>query len=115
MPWINSATCTGCGICEQNCPANAIEIHEDKAELSQDDCIRCGICHNVCPLNAVRHDSELISGEIDKNMKWVADLRTHSYYAHDPEKQNQLMKRLKNHFTKQIKVSQQTLEQLRAD
>ncbi len=112
MPWINSSMCTGCGICEQNCPANAIKVNEQKAELNQEICIRCGICHSVCPQNAVRHDSELIPGEIDENMKWVAKLHVHPYYEQAPEKQKQLIKRLKNHFNKDMKVAQQTLEKL---
>ncbi|VGO22377.1 DUF362 domain-containing protein [Pontiella sulfatireligans] len=112
MPWIHSPTCAGCGICEPSCPAGAIEVHKQKAELNQENCIRCGICHSVCPQNAVRHDSELIPGEINKNMEWVAKLHTHPYYAHDPEKQKQLTARLKKHFNKTIKVAQQTLEKL---
>jgi len=112
MPWINSSTCTGCGICEQNCPATAIEVHEQKAELNPASCIRCGICHSVCPRDAVRHDSELIPSEIDANPEWVAKLRAHPHYSENPEKQKQLIQRLKNHFNKELKVAQQTLEQL---
>ena len=112
MPWIDSSTCTGCGICEQNCPADAIEVHENKAELNQDNCIHCGICHNVCPMDAVRHDSELIPGEITEQIEWIATLRTHPHYANDPQKQKQLIGRLKNHFNKKIKVEQQVLAQL---
>jgi ferredoxin len=112
MPWINSSMCTGCGICERKCPANAIKVYDQKAELNQESCIRCGICHSVCPRDAVRHDSELIPEEIDENMKWVERLQTHPYYAQDHEKQAQLIKRLKNHFNKNMKIAQQTLEQL---
>jgi len=114
MPWINSSTCTGCGICEQNCPAEAIKIHEQKADLNQEICIRCGICHDVCPMDAIRHDSELIPVEIDANLKWIAKLRAHPHYTQNPEKQKQLTGRLKNHFNKQIKVAKQTLEELPA-
>ena len=112
MPWINSPTCTRCGICEQNCPAEAIQIHEQKAVLNQEICIRCGICHSVCPQDAVRHDSELIPCEIDANLEWVAALRAHPYYSGNPKKQKQLMGRLKKQFNKTIKVAQQTLEEL---
>lgn len=114
MPWIDSSLCTGCGICEQNCPANALEIHERKAELNQNDCIRCGICHSTCPSNAVRHDSELIPIEINANREWVAKLRVHPHYANNPEKQKQLIGRLKKYFTKTIKVAEQTLDELAA-
>lgn len=112
MPWIDSPRCTGCTICVQDCPADAIEIQEQKAVIDQALCIRCGICHDVCPLDAARHDSELIPSEIDVNIEWVAKLHAHPYYANDPEKQKQLTGRLRNHFNKKIKVSQQTLERL---
>ena len=114
MPWINSSTCTGCGICEQNCPADAIQVHEQKAELNQEICIRCGICHTICPSDAVRHDSELIPGEIKANTEWIAKLHAHPHYAQNPEKQKQLTGRLKKHFDKQIKVAQQTLKEILA-
>ncbi len=114
MPWIDSSMCTGCTVCVQNCPADAIKIHEQKAVIDQTICIRCGICHDVCPLDAARHDSELISSEINANMVWIAKLRAHPHYANAPEKQKQLIKRLKNHFNKKIKVNQQTIERLDA-
>jgi MinD superfamily P-loop ATPase len=112
MPWINPEPCTGCGVCETNCPAGAIKIHEQKAELNQKACIRCGICHSVCPRDAVRHDSELIPEEVKANAEWIATLLAHPHYAENHKKQKQLLERLKKHFNKTIQVAQQTLEEI---
>lgn len=58
MPWIDKERCIGCGICVDECPADAISIENGKAIIDMEKCIRCGKCHDACPHNAVRHDSE---------------------------------------------------------
>ena len=64
MPWINKESCTGCGICVEECPAGAIGMENDIAFIKDDACIRCGICHDVCPEDAARHDGERIPEEV---------------------------------------------------
>lgn len=49
--------CTGCGICVQNCPFDAITIVDDKAEISE-ECRLCGICVPACPYEAIEIVSE---------------------------------------------------------
>lgn len=112
MPWINQEMCTGCRICEANCPADAISVTNRTAEISDDICIRCGVCHDVCPHEAVRHDGERIPYEVEANLRWVKQLQEHEYYADDLQKQQQLMQRLERHFAKSRKVAEQTLESL---
>ena len=51
---VNADNCTGCTICARNCPAGAIsgerkQIHYIDPEL----CTRCGICNQVCNFNAI--------------------------------------------------------------
>jgi len=52
-PQIVLETCTGCGICEENCPENAIMIANSKAQIDYKRCIRCYCCHELCPNNSV--------------------------------------------------------------
>jgi phosphoadenosine phosphosulfate reductase len=44
---VRSARCTGCAICENACPENAIAI-EGKSITVTDACNRCGKCTEVC-------------------------------------------------------------------
>jgi len=41
--------CNGCGLCIDECPAEAIELVDGKARIDQDRCILCGYCAPVCP------------------------------------------------------------------
>ncbi|AHF06814.1 aldo/keto reductase [Desulfitobacterium metallireducens] len=51
-----SKFCKGCGICINNCPANAITLNEGKAHVDEEKCIFCGYCASVCPQFALRLD-----------------------------------------------------------
>lgn len=45
--------CTGCGICRDNCPAEAITIVDRRARMDLSRCIRCYCCHEFCPQHAI--------------------------------------------------------------
>lgn len=64
--------CTGCGICQGECPENAIYVTKTKIEetdpetgeskevprpdiykLNHNTCVFCGICVEVCPFDAL--------------------------------------------------------------
>lgn len=55
--------CTGCGLCQNICPYNAIIMQEDKhgfifPSINENLCHNCGLCQNRCPSNAkVTRDS----------------------------------------------------------
>jgi ferredoxin len=75
MPWIDKNICTGCGVCSDNCPADAIQIvYDEKAEINMEECIRCGECHDICPVEAVRHDSEKIPEKVERNIQTACRL-----------------------------------------
>jgi Fe-S-cluster-containing hydrogenase component 2 len=49
---VNSEKCTGCGVCKDTCPVDAIEIKNAKAVIS-DSCLDCGACVPACPQKAL--------------------------------------------------------------
>lgn len=50
---INKDLCQGCGICQKECPAEAISIENGKAKINYQKCIGCGRCISVCPYEAI--------------------------------------------------------------
>lgn len=49
---VSNEKCTGCGICIDACPVEAIKLENDKAVIS-DDCTECGVCVEECPNEAL--------------------------------------------------------------
>jgi len=49
---VDSEKCTGCGICIDVCPVNAIEVNE-QAVINADACTGCAACTWECPNEAI--------------------------------------------------------------
>ncbi len=51
---LDSARCTGCGICLDVCPRTVFVRNDGKATISTlDACIECGACQQNCPAGAL--------------------------------------------------------------
>jgi electron transfer flavoprotein alpha subunit len=46
--------CTGCGVCVDSCPEQAIELVDDVAKVKADLCNGCGACVDICPVEAIK-------------------------------------------------------------
>lgn len=112
MPWVSQDMCTGCGLCVNECPVDAIELQASGlAKIDERVCIRCGKCHDVCPQEAVRHDGERVPQEVADNLRWVQGLLGH---YNELQERSALIQRMIRFFQKQKKVSEQTLSALTA-
>ncbi len=52
MAYKISDECIACGVCEAECPTEAISAGDDKYVIDADTCIDCGACADVCPVDA---------------------------------------------------------------
>lgn len=55
-------SCIACGICEKNCPFDAIHVVNNLASIDYDKCTSCMICVEKCP-------TKCISGDLSQRMK----------------------------------------------
>ena len=54
---IDQEACTGCGICVEACPVEAIRLADGKARVDADTCVDCGACVSQCPTEAISAES----------------------------------------------------------
>lgn len=71
---INQDQCSGCRICNDLCPFNAILFHEDQmvSEINQALCQGCGTCVAACPAGAITgtgFSNEQVFAQIDGLLK----------------------------------------------
>ena len=51
---IEEDMCTGCELCVERCPVNAISMGEDNvAQVTHEKCLGCGVCQSVCGQGAM--------------------------------------------------------------
>ena len=74
--YVDEEKCTGCGICAQKCPVEAVDMYNEglmarsaiyidypqavplKFAIDKDRCIGCGICEGECPAEAIIFDDK---------------------------------------------------------
>jgi ferredoxin len=112
MPWIDDNRCTGCGICVEECPVEAIWMENEKAKIDMGGCVRCALCHDICPTEAIRHDSEKVV-EIVKNNIEIAkrNMEVCGKYLSDRDRWECLERTIK-HFNREKNIAQKTLKEL---
>ena len=49
---VDKEKCTGCALCEDECPQEAITVAE-VAQVDPNLCTECGVCVDVCPNEAI--------------------------------------------------------------
>jgi Fe-S-cluster-containing hydrogenase component 2 len=53
---VDADKCTGCGLCVEACPVEAISLENDKAKVDEGACVDCGVCASECPNEAISVD-----------------------------------------------------------
>jgi len=54
IPLIDIEACSGCGLCVEVCPPQALSIKKGHAELEKEYCEECGLCASICPNTAIK-------------------------------------------------------------
>ncbi|RJQ31759.1 MAG: 4Fe-4S dicluster domain-containing protein [Actinobacteria bacterium] len=53
MAYKITTDCTGCGICEEQCPHGAISESSELFDIDSEICNNCGDCQEICPQEAI--------------------------------------------------------------
>lgn len=54
MVVVDNSKCTGCGMCRDSCPHEAIALLKKKAIPMNVRCVECGTCVDICPEGAIK-------------------------------------------------------------
>ena len=68
-PRVLRQKCTGCGVCAQHCPEDAIEFAQGCARINYDECISCFCCLEFCTQAAIRPQSSLAGSMLRMGMR----------------------------------------------
>ena len=51
---VDTDLCEGCGICEERCNMDAIQIEDNISQVDKTRCIGCGVCVSTCATEAIK-------------------------------------------------------------
>lgn len=73
---INDESCSGCGLCYENCRFKAIDLHENGSySVNTFLCEGCKLCERICPEQAV-------STKVSNNNSWYISSTRHGVMVH---------------------------------
>ena len=90
--------CTGCGICEKNCPQHCITVVKKEGEKQPETymvnyglCMFCRICIDVCPFNALAQtqEHEFIGGSRQDFIRQKEELQMKTVYVEETKEINE--------------------------
>lgn len=59
--YVDEKYCVACGVCEKNCPLNAITVSKGiYALVDLAKCVGCGKCGKVCPASVIEIKEEVL-------------------------------------------------------
>lgn len=67
MPYVINDDCTSCGICEPECPLEAISEKGEKRVVNLSICADCGVCVDVCPEECIVEAGIIKNGSYHKS------------------------------------------------
>jgi dissimilatory sulfite reductase (desulfoviridin) alpha/beta subunit len=53
IPVVDTAVCTGCGLCVAACKRKTVQVKNNKAVIEMKNCAFCGACRSACPEKAI--------------------------------------------------------------
>ena len=53
-PVVDQARCAACGICVEQCPAQALAMEDGFPRVRAEACIACFCCQEMCPEKAIQ-------------------------------------------------------------
>ena len=54
MAYVAADACSGCGLCGEICPMEAVTITDGIAAVMENRCIGCGVCASRCPQGSIQ-------------------------------------------------------------